>query len=586
MSSAKLAMSESLSSGNLTEAFVAHLGWTRWTFLGSTEIPDLDRLPAGWQTRQSTQELIKAAPKQQFAVHGVARLEGQVVLACVPRSQNFWPTHRQRKWICLDLARKFYQPLVVFSRGGERHQTWCLPKRSAGPLGLLEFDILSESDLAKLADSVANWQVTGANLRWATNNLEVQRTVETSVAALAEGKQWSRKARFVVKFAPFGAEAVKLAKHAWHDRIWEQERMFALAALAKDGDREAYDRVFRAHMFLVMERAREFCIRRRLIYSEFGDYVSAASLGIASGMKNYTPDRGYLPSTLIYHHIEKCLHRAYPKLELASWIPVHRHERLLMAARSEGIAYDCLYRQLRREPELVEVLEEVGLCAEDATEYLLFNLARHQDVWCTDIGEMERCEESTIARQLLHQPPLRSDEIGALVRLENLPDRHRKALMMRTGLEPGQDGQPARLEDIAEALGVTRERARQLLMKAEKMAREWDENAQEPPRRQKRQPIVISYEEDKNIPPGTVQQPAPQEPQVKDSLPSPPFRVRKANAYIEWILETHGCAFEPQQVHAAVRYHFPSSIIGLENIYAKYHRRGWTRQQPVLSEQA
>jgi hypothetical protein len=223
------------------------------------------------------------------------------------------------------------------------------------------------------------------------------------------------------------------------------------------------------------------------------------------------------------------------------------------------------------------------------------------------------------------EAPISEIEIEALRRLYALPDRYRTALMMRLGMAPGQGGDPATLEEIGTALKITRERARQLIMKACKKAVAIELPEDPEPRIKRRrsvktrlrstgrasvlapkiaapEPLVrgetcrkqgdllSSLIESESDPHGSSRVEASEapnrgadkdRPELTSEPPPPPPNISKANAYVEWLLDTNGNAFTPKQIHTVMLLHYPSSIITLDHIRAKYQMRGWLAQ-PVL----
>lgn len=58
--------------------------------------------------------------------------------------------------------------------------------------------------------------------------------------------------------------------------------------------------------------------------------------------------------------------------------------------------------------------------------------------------------------------------------------------------------------------------------------------------------------------------------------PKPASSIRKANEYVEHVLDTYGARFSPHSLHRAMVEHFPQSIITESQIRDKFRRRGWS----------
>jgi RNA polymerase primary sigma factor len=138
-------------------------------------------------------------------------------------------------------------------------------------------------------------------------------------------------------------------------------------------------------------------------------------------------------------------------------MPVHIVERLQKMNKAERL----LWTQLGREPTLAEIAEEASLPIEQAREVKA--AARASTSLDQPVGEQE---DAVFGDFVAGDGPSPEDEVEvtlrsqALVRgLAALSERERKVICLRYGLA---DLEPRTLEEIGRALGLTRERVRQI----------------------------------------------------------------------------------------------------------------------------
>ncbi|WP_448377510.1 sigma-70 family RNA polymerase sigma factor [Fervidobacterium sp.] len=190
------------------------------------------------------------------------------------------------------------------------------------------------------------------------------------------------------------------------------------------------------------------------------DLLQEANLGLMTAAWRFDPARGTRFSTYAYHWIRQALSRASANTGRAIRLPHHKVDALkrIRAARAR------LEQALGRPPTHEEVARELG---EGWTEKLVAELASLDETPLsldTPVGE----EKDGFLGDLLAASTI-SPEEEALARWERarvaealarLPKRVAKAVSLRYGLD---DGVPRLLDEVGRVLGVSRERARQLV---------------------------------------------------------------------------------------------------------------------------
>ncbi|MCR4392569.1 MAG: RNA polymerase sigma factor RpoD/SigA [Candidatus Acetothermia bacterium] len=244
-----------------------------------------------------------------------------------------------------------------------------------------------------------------------------------------------------------------------------------LARRMRCGDRAARERLIVSHLRLVVSVARE--------YGETGldllDLIQEGNLGLIEAADRFDPERGFRFSTYARWWIRQAIGAAIERHSQMIRIPVHlfraivRLQRLKASFGAEGIE------------EWADLILAPGMTL-DRVRQAERTVA---DVISLDLPVAEE-EGGEALEELIPDTSMPSPERAALEELfreellemvGRLPPRDAQILRLRYGLEGAR---PQALAEIGEALGVSRERARQLEERALRRLKEaWGEKALE-----------------------------------------------------------------------------------------------------------
>lgn len=226
------------------------------------------------------------------------------------------------------------------------------------------------------------------------------------------------------------------------------------ARRVQSGDRDARDRMIRANLRLVISIAKRYVN----LGIPLSDLIEEGNIGLMRSVEKFDPEKGYRFSTYAAWWIKQGISRSIIDQGKMIRVPVYMNEEIVKYRK----VVEILTHKLGRKPQMGEIAKRLQLPVEKVKELdqaiakmssLDAPIGEEGDGQVKDIIE----DESLIAPD--EQLELFLNKERAAGMLTELDERERKIITMRYGLE---NGEARTLAEIADVMGVSRERVRQL----------------------------------------------------------------------------------------------------------------------------
>lgn len=240
--------------------------------------------------------------------------------------------------------------------------------------------------------------------------------------------------------------------------VLTRKEEIALARKAGAGDEEARKKLILSNLKLVIAIAKS--------YSSYGvpflDLVEEGNLGLIKAVSRFDPEKGFRFSTYSSWWIKQSIVRAISDYSRTIRIPIHifhamknyvKMEKKIknLSSEEKAVQLDVSIKRVKMIEDLIQSIRALDV-ASSLDSYS--RLKTNEEI--PDSNDME----SIILQQIEHE------ELEKL--LDRLSEREKLIIRVRYGLS---DGEPHTLAETGKVINVSRERVRQLEMRALKRLR-------------------------------------------------------------------------------------------------------------------
>ena len=239
----------------------------------------------------------------------------------------------------------------------------------------------------------------------------------------------------------------------------EEEHAVAIKAAA--GDQEAQRRLVEANLRFVVSYAKRY----RGIGVPLLDLIHEGNLGLMEASRRFDPARNVKFITYAVWWVRQAIMHALSEQVRAFTLP----QKLSGVAARFGREVADLTEQLDRAPTTSEIASDLSISESDVealkriggSDVSLNEHIGRGDSDGSELGDLiEQDAIEDVEQELIHR------DAASRVRqaLHDLDDKEREVVTLRFGLD--RDGEPRTLQEIGDALGVSRERVRQIESRA------------------------------------------------------------------------------------------------------------------------
>ena len=248
------------------------------------------------------------------------------------------------------------------------------------------------------------------------------------------------------------ADSLYLREIGRHALLTPEEEIH-YGRLVQQGDAKARKHMIECNLRLVVKISKRYLNRGLPLL----DLVEEGNLGLIRAVEKFDPERGFRFSTYATWWIRQTIERAIMNQSRTIRVPIHIAKTINRYQRTA--------RQLSQSQDREILPEDIAQALNESTEEVNYLMSLDNKLTSLDIPINTENAQSLVdvipddegdPSELLAE---HSDQINVNFWLSQLSERQREVVVRRFGLD-GQE--QATLEEVGKAMGVTRERVRQV----------------------------------------------------------------------------------------------------------------------------
>jgi RNA polymerase sigma factor (sigma-70 family) len=447
---------------NFEELFIDILGWDRLPLRQMISKTAPGQLSQGWLKRDE-RHLHHLLKRDRYLLVGCAQKRGQVVVVVEPQDSIRLPNMLTRYSLARDLSATYYEPLLIFIGRNTGEQVWLWPESREGEAVPCEhrFDPHEESSsfeakLLRLKISFADEEKLSL--------VDVQIRLRDAFHSIKPARLHVRRDTDPELFREHGDGLQPLVELATEHRGLDRDEERVLVNMAQENDESAKRRLFLAHLYIALDESRKRWQKVGDPGIDLGDLVQVAAVALIRATELFDGSQGPRFQTYASLWVRRELDRALFDLPRLVRIPVRMHEELSPVADKFDQIFDRVAQSVQRVPTVPEVCLRIGL-SDRRTEALRMVLIKPVQL---DEAEEDECSRDGFSTLPAATAPDERLMLEAELQpgIEALKPKHRDVILLRFGLHPACEGCEWTLEETANFLQISKERARQIQVQA------------------------------------------------------------------------------------------------------------------------